>query len=112
MTKKPFCPNCGEETNNAKFFPNCSSPQGTGKTPSSFQHRERKSERLNAWLGAILCCCCNPIMLFVYYYVTEPDEDSLNQTFTRIGILCFYVIGFIVLFTLFIMIDGRDLFGL
>ena len=100
----PYCPKCGKETGNAKFCPECGATQGIKEAAPTFS--SRKKEPFNSWIGAVLCCCCCPLATLGYYFISEPDENSLNQTFIRIGALCgIGIIFFIILTVLLIMLD-------
>jgi uncharacterized membrane protein YvbJ len=106
----PYCPKCGKETGNAKFCPECGAPQGTAEAAP--QYATRRKEPYNSWIGAIICCCLTPVPAFVYYYITEPNEDSLNQTFMKVGAICGIGIGILIIFTIFMFSGGADLLGL
>jgi len=100
----PYCPKCGKETGNENFCPGCGAPQGTKKAVPTYS--AKRKEPYNSWIGAVICCCLTPVPAFVYYYITEPEEDSLNQTFLRVGAICGIFIGFIIMFTIFMMAGG------
>jgi len=103
----PYCPKCGKETGNENFCPECGAPQGAKRVAPTYS--EKRKEPYNAWIGAVLCCCLSPIVAFVYYYITEPDENSLNKTFLIVGATCGLIIGFAILFTIFMMTGGEDI---
>jgi len=54
----------------------------------------------------------SPLATLGYNFITEPDEDSLNQTFIKVGVFCGIFIGFIILFTIFMFSGGADLLDL
>ena len=110
VIQMPYCPKCGKETGNENFCPGCGAPQGTKKAAPTYS--AKRKEPYNSWIGAIICCCLTPVPAFVYYYITEPEEDSLNQTFLRVGAICGIFVGFIIIFTIFMMAGGGDLFDL
>lgn len=106
----PYCPKCGKETGNARFCPECGAPQGSAGTATRYS--EGRKEPYNSWIGAVLCCCLCPVTTFLYYYMTEPNEDSLNDTFMRVAAICGIGIVFLVVFSLFMIFIGGDLLGL
>lgn len=106
----PYCPKCGKETGNENFCPGCGAPQGTKKTAPSYSTKRKES--YNSWIGAILCCCCCPLATFGYYYISESEEDSVNQTFMRVGAICGIGIILLILLTIFMIAADMNIFDL